>query len=139
MTGTEDRSLAAKQCVSDAPRSSGRMHVCPVTQPCPTPGPHGLWPARLLCPWDSPGKNTGVHCHALLQGIFPTQGSNLGFLMSPALEGSFFTTSTTREAPISPHFLFRARAMQGPPASKEAATPFRILPSLPSRPVGLYI
>ena len=33
-------------------------------------------PARLLCPWDSPGKNTGVGCRALLQGIFPTQGSN---------------------------------------------------------------
>ena len=31
---------------------------------------------RLLCPWDSAGKNTGVGCHALLQGIFPTQGSN---------------------------------------------------------------
>ena len=31
---------------------------------------------RLLCPWNSPGKNTGVGCHALLQGIFPTQGSN---------------------------------------------------------------
>ena len=31
----------------------------------------------LLCPWDSPGKNTEVGCHALLQGIFPTQGSNL--------------------------------------------------------------
>ena len=40
--------------------------------------PHGLKPARLLCPWDSPGKNTGVGCHALLQGIFPTQGSNSG-------------------------------------------------------------
>ena len=38
--------------------------------------PHGLEPARLLCPWDFPGKNTGVDCHALLQGIFPTQGSN---------------------------------------------------------------
>ena len=37
---------------------------------------HGLWPTRLLCAWDSPGKNTGVGCHALLQGIFPTQGSN---------------------------------------------------------------
>ena len=31
-------------------------------------------------PWDSPGKNTGVGCHALLQGIFPTQGSNLSLL-----------------------------------------------------------
>ena len=34
------------------------------------------WPARLFCPWDSPGKNTGVGCHPLLQGIFLTQGSN---------------------------------------------------------------
>ena len=39
-------------------------------------GPHGLQPTRVLCPWDSPGKNTGVGCHALLQGIFLTQGSN---------------------------------------------------------------
>ena len=31
---------------------------------------------RLLCPWNSPGKNTGVGCCFLLQGIFPTQGSN---------------------------------------------------------------
>ena len=38
--------------------------------------PHGLWPARLLCPWDSPSKNTRVHCHALLQGIFLTQELN---------------------------------------------------------------
>ena len=38
--------------------------------------PYGLWPARLPCPWDSPGKNPGVGCHALLQGIFPTQGLN---------------------------------------------------------------
>ena len=37
--------------------------------------PHGLWPVRLLCPWDSPGKDTGVACHALLQ-IFPAQGLN---------------------------------------------------------------
>ena len=32
-------------------------------------GPHRLQPARLLCPWDSPGKNTGVSCHALLWGL----------------------------------------------------------------------
>ena len=38
---------------------------------------HGLWPARLLCSWDFfPGKNTGVGCHFLLQGIFLTQESN---------------------------------------------------------------
>ena len=40
--------------------------------------PHGLGPARLLCPWNSPGKNTGVGSCSLLQGIFPTQGSNPG-------------------------------------------------------------
>ncbi|XP_061239885.1 microtubule-associated protein 9 isoform X5 [Bos javanicus] len=33
-------------------------------------------PTRLLCPWDSPGKDAGVGCHALLHGIFMTQGSN---------------------------------------------------------------
>ena len=38
--------------------------------------PHGLQPARPLCPWDSSGKNTGAGCHFLLQGIFRTQGSN---------------------------------------------------------------
>ena len=32
--------------------------------------PHGLYPARLLCPWDFPGKNAEVGCHFLLQGIF---------------------------------------------------------------------
>ena len=45
--------------------------LCLVTQLCPTHRPQGLWPTRLLCPWDSPGKNTGVGCHFLLQGIFP--------------------------------------------------------------------
>ena len=39
-----------------------------------------LWPHGLLCPWDSPDRNTGVGCHVLLQGIFPTQGSNRGLL-----------------------------------------------------------
>ena len=40
--------------------------------------PYGLYPTRLLCPWDFPGKNTGASCHFLLQGIFQTQGSNSG-------------------------------------------------------------
>ena len=37
-------------------------------------------PPRLLCPWDSLGKDTGEGCYALLQGIILTQGWNLGFL-----------------------------------------------------------
>ena len=47
------------------------------------PAPPGsAAPARLLCPWDSPGKSTGVSYHAVLQGIL-TQGSN-PHLMCPA-------------------------------------------------------
>ena len=42
-------------------------------QPC------RLWTTRLFCPWDSLGKNTGMSCHFLLQGIFPTQESNQEF------------------------------------------------------------
>ena len=45
---------------------------CADPQLCPTLST----PARQ--PWDFPGKNTGVGCHFLLQGIFPTQGPNLG-------------------------------------------------------------
>ena len=72
------------------------MHVCVL--PYLT-----LWPqGSFLCPWDSPGKNTEVGCHALLQGIFPTQGSNPS-LTSPALAGRFFTTSTTWEARQVPY------------------------------------
>ena len=39
--------------------------------------PYGLYPTRLLCPWDSPGKNTITGSYAVPQGIFPTQESNL--------------------------------------------------------------
>ena len=42
--------------------------------------PCELWPAKLLCPWNSPGKNTGVGSHSLLQRIFPIQVSNPGFM-----------------------------------------------------------
>ena len=42
--------------------------------------PHGLQPTRLLCTWNSPGKNTEVDSHSPLQGIFLTQGSNPGLL-----------------------------------------------------------
>ena len=54
--------------------------LCLVTQSRLTLRPYGLYPARLLCPWDSAGKNTGVGFHFFLQGIFLTQGSNLHLL-----------------------------------------------------------
>ena len=63
---------------TESPRDLPLLHA----QSCPT-----LYdpmncspPTRLLCPWNSPGKNTGMGCHFLLQRIFPTQGSNLHLL-----------------------------------------------------------
>ena len=47
---------------------------------CDSSWPHRLWSTRPLCPWDSPGQNTGVGSHSLLQGIFLAKGSNLGLL-----------------------------------------------------------
>ena len=52
--------------------------------------PRGLQPARPLCPWDSPGKNTGVGCLALLQGILPTQDS--------CIAGRFVTSRATSKS-----------------------------------------
>ena len=66
------------------------------------PGPH---PARLLYAWSSPGKNTGVDCHSLLQGSFPTQGLNPAFphcrpiLYCLSHQGSPLSHWTTREVP----------------------------------------
>ena len=55
--------------------------VCFVIQSCPTLcDPMDYSPPGTSVHGDSPGKNTGVGCHALLQGIFPTQGSNPGLL-----------------------------------------------------------
>ena len=57
---------------------------CLVAQSCLTSlQPYGLYPARVLCPWDSPGKNTGVGCHSPLQGNFPDPGIEP---RSPALQ-----------------------------------------------------
>ena len=71
--------------------------------------PHGLWPARLLCPWDSPGKNTGVDCHSLLQKIFPTSGLNLGLLHCRQIlyhlsyrEDPFFKGAHNISSPLGP-------------------------------------
>ena len=74
--------------------------------------PHGLQPTRPPRPWESPGKNTGVGGHALLQGIFTAQGSN------PRLLCWFFTTSaweagipTTLYASLAAQMVRRLPAM----------------------------
>ena len=56
-----------------------------------------LWTVACQAP---PSMDTKVGCHALLPGIFPTQGSNPP-LTSPALAGRFFTSSTIWEARTS--------------------------------------
>ena len=53
---------------------------CLVAKLCLTLLTPWIYPTRLLCPWDFPGKNTGVGCYFLLQGIFLTQGLNLCLL-----------------------------------------------------------
>ena len=57
------------------------LQTCVVAESRPTfLRPHGLQPTRFCGPWNFPGKNIGVGCHFLLQGIFLTQGLNLCLL-----------------------------------------------------------
>ena len=70
----------------------------------PLLGPPWSVAARLLCPRGSPGKNTGVGCHFLLQEIFQTQESNLGLLHCrriPALQADSLRTEPWGK----PHFV----------------------------------
>ena len=60
--------------------------------------PYGLQLTRLLCPWDSAGRNTGVGCHAFLQGIFRIPGIKLTFACVSFIAGRFFTHWATWEA-----------------------------------------
>ena len=53
--------------------------VSDALQPC------GLWPARLLCPWDPPDKNTGVGCRVIIQGNLPNPGAEPGLLQMDSL------------------------------------------------------
>ena len=54
--------------------------------------PHGLWPTRLPCPWNFSDKNTGVGCHALLQGNLPDPGIKPVSPACPAMAGGLSTT-----------------------------------------------
>ena len=61
---------------------------------------HELQSARLLCPWDFPGKNTGVGCHALLQRVSLIQESNLCLLHWQADSLSLSHQASPRERGI---------------------------------------
>ena len=77
-------SIIKIQLLKDSCMHAKSLQLCLTVQPC------GLHPARLICPWDSPSKNTGLGA--------PTQGSNPYLLSLPTLTSRFFTTSTTWEA-----------------------------------------
>ena len=67
---------------------------CLVTKLSLTLRPHGLYPTRLLCPWDFLGKNTGVGCHLLVQGSSWSRIKSA----SPALAGGFFTAEPPKKS-----------------------------------------
>ena len=75
-----------------------RACVCARAELCLTLQSHELYLARLLYPWNSPGKNTGVAHHSLLQETFPTQGLNL----VSHIVGGLFTVWATRKALLPP-------------------------------------
>ena len=74
------------------------MHTCKRSQLCPTLQLHGLQPAKLLCPWNFPGKNTRGLLF-LPPGDFPDPGIEPTSLASPALVGRFFTTLSPNKYP----------------------------------------
>ena len=63
--------------------------------------------AKLLCPWDSPGKNIGVDSYSFLQGIFPTQKSNPGLL---ALQADSLLSKPPRKPVISSSFYMKTES-----------------------------
>ena len=70
---------------------------------------------RLICPWDSPGKNTAVGCHFLLQGDLPDPGIKTRFLVSPALAGVFLPLGPPGKAPQEQTVPQTYRFMEGFP------------------------
>ena len=78
-------------------RKSSRLVVSDSLQP------QGQYPTRLLRPWDFPGKNTGVGCHFLLQGIFPTQGLKPGL---PHCRQTLYCLSHQGSPTLQPHGLY---------------------------------
>ena len=90
--------------------------VCMRAQSCLTLWPHGLRPVRLLCPWDSPGKNSGGGCHFLLRGPSRPRGWSGGLpdpglsphllsLQASTVEGLPFPPQGTSRPGAEPHLL----------------------------------
>ena len=102
LKGPERRIEDRRRTTWDPERESVSCSVMPTSL-----RPHGLQPTRFLCPWDFPGKDTGVVCHFLLQGSFW-----LGYQTQVSCTADrFFTDWATREAHLRPsHTLILAAA-----------------------------
>ena len=75
-------------------------------QSCQTLCPYGPQPTSFLCPWVSPGENTGAGCHALLRGSCqPRDQTRVSYLSCTERWVFFFTTSAAWEAPVSFSYL----------------------------------
>ena len=82
--------------------------------------------ARLLCPLDSPGKNTSAGGRALPQGVFPTQGPRPRRLHLPEPASGFFTTSAPR-SPLVPPAAVKAGSALTSPRSPRPRIPAQLL------------
>ena len=92
-----------------SPTPKPQVCVC-VLNRVPSWRSDGLWPSRLLCPWDFPGKNTGVGCHFFLQRIFQTQGLNVHLLRLLHWQADFWRLRHLG----SPTFFHKGQIIQDP-------------------------
>ena len=89
-----------------------------VAKSCLTLAAHGLSPARLLCPWDSPGNSTGVGCHLLFLGkMLVGDKTTFKYICRnwPFLPMNFKVKESIRQSVVSnslqPHGLWPARLL----------------------------
>ena len=99
--------------------------------------PHGLWPS-ILRPWGSPGKNTGVGCLSLLQGIFLTQGSTLSLLLGPWILYQGAMWEAQKKECLSVKLAPRERS-QAVDATRAISGPWCFLPELTFAPNFLVV
>ena len=87
-------------CVQHTQTHSSVLVCVLVAQPCPLFVTPWIIAFQLLCPWNSPGKNTGVGCHFLHQGFFLTQGLRIAGIAIPGI--AFQADSLPSEPPEKP-------------------------------------
>ena len=96
------------------------MHACPVASVMSNSlWPYGLWPTRLLCPWDCPDQSTWETCPFPLLGDLPNPGIQPVSLAFLALAGGFFTTEPPGKSPW-PTYQMITRAKKGTQNTKSS-------------------